>query len=78
MDATPINEHVNPLKKLREVLMTCGRDRTAELCGNEWKIVREMEFVLNNIPLAASFSCQPVILSKKTDKSVGLVFTLLF
>lgn len=36
MDAMPITEHVNPLKKLREVLMTCGRDRGVELCGSEW------------------------------------------
>lgn len=28
MDATPITEHVNPLKKLREVLMTRGRGRS--------------------------------------------------
>ena len=36
MDAMPITEHVNPLKKLREVLMTCGRDRGVELFGSEW------------------------------------------
>lgn len=29
MDAMPITEHANPLKKLREVLMTCGRHRSA-------------------------------------------------
>lgn len=31
MDAAPIMAHVNPLKKLREVLMTCGRGRS--VCG---------------------------------------------
>lgn len=38
MDAMPITEHVNPLKKLREVLMTCGRSRDVELCGNERRL----------------------------------------
>lgn len=39
MDAVPITEHVNPLKKLREVLMTCGRGRSVQLGGNEQRLV---------------------------------------
>ncbi len=48
MVATPITEHVNPLKKLREVLMTCGRGRSVQLCGNEQRLVWEMRFIPNN------------------------------
>lgn len=35
MDAAPIMAHVNPLKKLREVLMTCGRGRSVYSQRNE-------------------------------------------
>lgn len=37
-DATPITGHVNPLKKLREVSVTCGRGSSAAARGQSEKM----------------------------------------
>lgn len=50
MDATPLGKHFNPLRKLREVLMTCRRG--SRMSRNEW----EMRFTLNK-PRSPSLTC---------------------
>lgn len=77
MDATPNTKHFNPLKKLREVLMTCRRGRSAERCRNELKRVSEMSIILHNRlqPRSQSLTCNSLWGNiRNRENLVGSVF----
>lgn len=84
MDAAPIMAHVNPLKKLREVLTTCGRGRSAYGQRNE---ARPKQWLARSLPLTTVYKLQGSLLrdiamlpskKKNTCQSFGVFNFLSF
>lgn len=82
MDAAPIMAHVNPLKKLREVLTTCGRGGSVYSQRNEarpkqWPVCSLALNVVSDLQLSGGtrrrlMCCPPKKKEKKKKKQTHL------